>query len=124
MCNISGKSNETSKPNCLQYYLRAKHLALKEDSFKRIKIVSTNAFWNYSSAKAVEASFEITYFNTLAEKPHNIGKTLIKPCMLTAASLVLKEATGELVKNSLSDYTKKTRIHEITQDIELKVLEK
>ena len=60
----------------------------KEELFKRMKIVSSNAFQKYSSAEAVEASSKIAYLIALAKKPHNIGGTSIKPCMLKEASLV------------------------------------
>ena len=54
-----------------------------------------------------------------------MGKTLIKSCMLKAASLVLGEANRkELMKISLSDFTVKTRIHENAEDTELQVLKK
>ena len=91
----------------------------KEDS-NGIKIVSSDAFWKYSSAEAVEASLEIAYLIALAKNSHNIGKALIKPCMLKATSLVLgKVNRKELAKTSLSDSTVKTRIDEIAEDIEL-----
>ena len=61
----------------------------------------------------------------LAKKPHNIGETLIKPCMLTVTSLVFEEANSKkLAKISLSDSTVKSRIDEMAEDIELQLLEK
>ena len=60
-----------------------------------------------------------------AKKPHNIGETLIKPCMIKAASLVLGVASSnKLAKISLSDSTIKTRIDELESDIEFQVLKK
>ena len=60
-----------------------------------------------------------------AKKPHNIGETLIKPCMLKASSLVLgKSNSKKLAKISLSDSTIKTRIDELANDIECQVLQK
>ena len=47
-----------------------------------MKIVSGETFRNSSSAETVEASFKIADMIALARKPHNIGETLIKPCML------------------------------------------
>ena len=77
-----------------------------------------------SISEVVEASFEITYLTALAKKPHNIGKTLIKPCMRKADSLVLEEVnTKKLLNISLSDSTVKTRIDEIAENIEQQVLE-
>ena len=40
---------------------------VKEESFKRMKIVSNDTFWKYSSAKAMQASFEIAYLIALAK---------------------------------------------------------
>ena len=54
-----------------------------------MNIMCSDVFWKYSSAEAVEASFEIAYSIALAKKPHNIEEILIKPCLLKAANLVL-----------------------------------
>ena len=52
-------------------------------------------------------------------------KTLIKPCMLKASSLVLGESNiKKLAKISLSDSTIETRIDELANDIECQVLQK
>ena len=67
----------------------------------------------------------MAYFIGLAKKPHNVGETLRKPCMLKAFCLVLGEANRkEWAKIFLSDSTVKTRIDEIAVDIKLQVLEK
>ena len=58
-------------------------------------------------------------------KKHNIGETLIKPSMLKATNLVFGETNSKkLAKISLSNYTLKTRIDELANDIECKVLQK
>ena len=60
-----------------------------------------------------------------AIKPHSIGKTIIKPCMLKAINLVLgKTSTKKLAKISLADSTIKTCIDELANDIEHQVLQK
>ena len=60
-----------------------------------------------------------------AKKPHNIGETLIKSCMIKAASLVLGVASSnKLAKIFLSDSTIKTRIDELASDIEFQVFKK
>ena len=57
------------------------------------------------------------------KKPHNIGETLTKLCMIKAASVVLGVASSnKLAKISLSDSTIKTRIDELASDIEFQVL--
>ena len=132
---LENLSNDALRPSRLQRHLQAKHPGLqdkslaffeaKKESFKRMKIVSGETFRNSSSAETVEASFKIAYMIALAKKPHNIGETLIKPCMLTATSLVLGEANSKkLAKISLSDSTVKSRIDEMAEDIELQLLEK
>ena len=59
-----------------------------------MRIESKETFYQSPSAEVVEASFEIA--NTIAQtkKPHNIGETMIKPCMIKAASLVLGVASN------------------------------
>ena len=90
-----------------------------------MKIACAENFSQLSSAELVEASFEIAQMIAQAKKPHNIGETLIKPCMLKASSLVLGESNSKkLAKISLSDSTIKTRIDELANDIECQVLQK
>ena len=90
-----------------------------------MKIVSSDAFRKYLSAEALGVSFEIAYLIALAKRPHNNRDTLIKPCVLKAASLGLGEANRkELAKISFSDSTVKIRINEIAEDIEFQVLKK
>ena len=128
-------SNDALRPNRLKRHLQTKHplhqtkpLAFfqsKKDSFKKMKIACAKSFGQLSSAEVVEASFEIAQMIAQAKKPHNIGETLIKPCMLKASSLVLGESSSKkLAKISLSDSTIKTRIDELANDIECQVLHK
>ena len=71
--------------------------------------MSSDAFWKYLSAEAVEESFKIAYFIALAKKSHNIEKALMKPCMLKAVNAVIEEVNRiELLKISLSDYSGNT----------------
>ena len=128
-------SNDALRPNRLKRHLQTKHplhqtkpLAFfqsKKDYFKKMKIACAKSFGQLSSAEVVEASFEIAQMIAQAKKPHNIGETLIKPCMLKASSLVLGESSSKkLAKISLSDSTIKTRIDELANDIECQVLHK
>ena len=53
------------------------------------------------------------------KKPHKIGETLIKPCMLKVASHVLiKVYSKKKARISLSDSTIKTLIDELAKNIE------
>jgi len=88
-----------------------------------MKIASSECFCLSSSAEVVEASYEIAHKIAKEKKPHTIGETLIKPCILKAASLVLGEANSKkLGKISLSDPSIKTRINELAKHIECQVL--
>ena len=90
-----------------------------------MKIICAENFGQSSSAEVVEASYEIAQMIAQAKKPHNIGETLIKPCMLKASSLALGESNRKkLAKISLSDSTIKTRIDDLANGIECQVLQK
>ena len=72
-----------------------------------------------------EASFEIAYMIAQAKKPHNVVETLIKPCVIKAASLVLGVASSsKLAKISLCDSTIKTRIDKLANEIEFRLIQK
>ena len=127
-------SNDALRPSRLKRHLETKHpghqnkslvfFQSKKDSFKKMKILSADSFCQSSSAEVVKVSFEIALIIAQAKKPHN-GETLIKPCMLKATSLVLRETNSKkLAKISLSNSTLKTRIDELANDIECKVLQK
>ena len=125
-------SNDALRPTRLQRHLQTKHschqnkpLAFfqgKKDSLKKMKIASKETICQSPSAEVVEASFEVARMIAQVKKPHNIGKTLIKPFVIKAASLVLGVAsTNKLAKISLSEFTIKTRIDELANDIEFQV---
>jgi len=63
-----------------------------------MKIAGKEHFRQSSSDEIAEASFEIARMISRAKKSHNIGETLVKPCMLQAASIVL----GEMKSRKLS----------------------
>ena len=59
------------------------------------------------------------------KKPHNIGETFLKPCILESVKLVLGEKASQTMKQiSLSNDAIKSRIHEISDNIKSKVLSK
>ena len=128
-------SNDSLRPNRLQCHLQTKHSSpqnipfaffqSKDDSFKKMEIARKETFCLSPSAGVVEASFEIAHMIAQVKKPHNIGETLIKLCMIKAASLVLGVASSnKLAKISLSDSTIKTGIDELANDIKFQVLQK
>ena len=86
-----------------------------------MKIASSECFYQSSSAKLVEASFEIVHMVAKEKRPHNIGETVIKLCIFKAAGQVLRE---KRVKISLLDFIIKTRINEPAKNIECKVFKK
>ena len=59
-------------------------------------------------------------------KPHNIGETLLKPCILESVKLVLGEKASQTMKQiSLSSNdTIKSPIHEMSDNIKSKELSK
>ena len=128
-------SNDVLRPSRLKRHLKTKYpghqnkslafFQTKKNSFKKMKILCADSFCQSLSAEVVEASFEIALMIAQAKKPHNFGETLIKPCMLKATSLVLKETNSKkLAKISLSISIIKTRIDELVNDIECQVLQK
>ena len=132
---FSSSCNDTLRPTRLQRHFQTKHFChqdkplaffSKQERFtKKMKISSKETFCQSPSAEVVEAYFEIANMIAQAKKPHNIGETLIKPCMIKAASLVLGVASSnKLAKISLSDSTIKTRIDELASDKEFQVLKK
>ena len=73
------------------------------------------------SVEKVEMSFKISDMIAKEKKLHNIGVTLITPCMLKAAGRVLGEIYGKkMLKISLLYSMIKTHIDELTKDIEFK----
>ncbi|XP_075210407.1 N-acetyl-D-glucosamine kinase-like [Lycorma delicatula] len=55
-----------------------------------MKLDSTGSFL-MENDKAVEASFKIALLIAKDKKPHTIGEPLIKPCLITACSVILSE---------------------------------
>lgn len=64
---------------------------------KKIKLGKTGAIYK-SSEKALAASFEISQLIAKAKKPHTIGKTLIKPCLIKTIKQVLGLDTSKKIQ--------------------------
>ena len=57
------------------------------------------------------ASYEVSLQFAKAKKPHNVGETLIKPCLVACADILLGEsAVAKMKQISLSNNTVKNRI--------------
>ena len=57
------------------------------------------------------------------KKPYTIGETLVKPCIIKAAELLLdQKSVDKLSQISLSNDTIKNRIDEMSEDIKLQVI--
>ena len=113
-------ANGSMKPFQLQQHLQKTHkeqankpieyFKLKEDGVKRCRLDSSGSFHqtNYS---IVEASYAVALRIVKSKKPHNIGETLVKPCLLECAKLVLGDtAYNQLKQVSLSNDTVRRRI--------------
>ena len=93
-------------------------------SLKRQKLDQTGMFWRTNKA-AVHASYAIALHVAKTKKPHNIGETLLKPCILESVKLVMGEKASQTMKQiSLSNDTIKSRIREMSDNIKSKVLSK
>lgn len=125
-------SNDAMRPSRLERHLVTKHSGLKDKakeffasksvSLKRVKLDSMGSFAQ-SSEKVLEASFELALLIAKAKKSHTVGETLVKPCLLKAADIVLGiESKQKLSQIPLSDNTIKRRIDVMADDIEKQVV--
>lgn len=91
-------SNDAMRPVRLQRHLKTVHPELQNKSrdfflnktaaLKRMRLDSTAVF-NVEAQKAMEASYEISLIIAKNKKPHTLGETVIKPCLLTAAAKMM-----------------------------------
>ena len=133
-CVVSMKtfSSTNMKPASLKQHLPNAHPSVmsknrfffgpKLSSLKRQKLDQTGMFWRTNKA-AVHASYAIALHVVKTKKPHIIGETLLKPCILESVKLVLGEKASQTMKQiSLSNDTIKSRIHEMSDNIKSKGL--
>ena len=83
------------KPASLKQHLENAHPSMmsknrsffesKLSSLKRQKLDQTGMFWRTNKA-AVHASYAIALHVAKTKKPHNIGETLLKPCILESGT--------------------------------------
>ena len=90
---------------------------LKANRLKKMRLDSTGQFRTNSKA-IVTASYEVSLQVVKTKKPHNIGETLIKPCLVACADILLGEsAVAKMKQVSLSNNTVKNRIDDMASDI-------
>ncbi|XP_003366004.1 zinc finger protein [Trichinella spiralis] len=69
-------------------------------------------------SRLTRASYEIAMLIAKNKKPHTIGESLVKPCIVNAVKILLGDDMAKQFKNiSLSDSTVKRRIDELADDI-------
>lgn len=126
-------SNDALRPTRLMRHLETKHGALKnkpEEYFvmknRELKRIQTNTAASFvpSTGRIVEASYELSLLIAKNQKPHTVGETLVKPCLLKAAEIVLGPQEKKRLSNiSLSDNTVKRRIDDMGADLQNQVVE-
>ena len=127
-------SNSSMKPYQLKQHLTTVHpehskndrafFKLKETGLKRVKLDSSGAF-HQQAKSTVHASYAIALLVAKNKKPHTIGETLIKPCILECARIVLnKDAISKLEQISMSNDTIKSRIVDMSNNIKHQVITK
>ncbi|XP_067945066.1 protein FAM200C-like [Watersipora subatra] len=96
----------------------------KERELKQAKLDSTGSF--HIQAQAItEASYALSYRIAKDKKPHTIGETSVKPCLLECTKIILGDTVTQKVADlSLSDSTVKSRINDMSADIKRQVIEK
>ena len=73
---------------------------------------------------SLEASFYVALEIAKQKKPHTIGETLIKPCTIKMAQLMLGEASAKKLQQvPLSNDTVKRRIARMSSNIKEQVVE-
>ncbi|XP_072378031.1 protein FAM200C-like [Diabrotica undecimpunctata] len=99
-CVICDKvlSNDAMRPNRPERLLSSKHnsfkdktkecFATKSENLKRMKLDSTVSKAQ-SSKKVLNASYELSLLIAKGKNSHIIGETLVKPCLLKAADIIL-----------------------------------
>ena len=131
ICNLV-MCNGNLKPSGLREHLNSKHrnyVGTSIDAFKlkRIRYDQKATLSSYGFAPPekpfLEASYKVSYMIAKKKKPHTIGESLVKPCALEMAKIVLGEdAVKRLSQVSLSNNTVRQRIKDMSDDIVTQVV--
>lgn len=127
-------SNDALKPAKLKRHLDTVHSNFadrtpqffegKLENLKKMKLGPSGTRFA-TSEKTLIASFEISKLIVQSKKPHTIGETLVKPCLLKAVEEVLGvEAKKKIEEIPLSNNTVKARIDVMSNDIEEQLVSK
>ena len=127
LCNVIF-CNANMKPSRLKEHFNHKHggakAGLDSESLKikraRFDSMETLEKWGFVRAEKplLLGSYKVAYEIAKQEKPHTIAESLIKPCALEMASIVLgKDAKRKLQAVRLSDNTISSRICDISYEI-------
>ena len=131
MCNAA-LSAESLKPSKLKRHLEKNHpnYVIKDLEFfrrykaglKRQKLDFTGNF-QQENAAATQASYEVALQIAKQKKPHTVGESLVKPCLLKAVKLVLGESSEAKMRQiSLSNDTIQRRISDMSEDVKEQVI--
>ncbi|XP_045123136.1 protein ZBED8-like [Portunus trituberculatus] len=80
--------------------------------------------YQQTNISIVKASYVIALQVAKAKKPHTIGESLLKPCIVDSVRLVLGEESSQKMKQILSNNTIKNKIPEMSEDIKENVVSK
>ncbi|XP_057654750.1 protein FAM200C-like [Diorhabda carinulata] len=122
------------RPNRLLRHFSTKHVSFKEklkeffaaksQKLKCMKLDSTGSAAQSSHRKLQAASYELFVLIAKETKSHTIGATLVKPCLLKAADVVLgTDSRKKLSQIPLSDNTVKRRNDDMAEDIKNQVVD-
>ena len=126
-------SNDSMRPAKLKQHLHNVHPHTKDKekiylerqsrALKKMRLDASGEFFT-RERKIVEASYVVAFKIAKQKKPHSIGETLIKPCVLKMADIMLgKDAERKLASISLSNSTIQRRIKDLSDDIKCQVVE-
>lgn len=128
-------TNESMKRGRLEAHLKAKHNAhinsdlnyfqtLKKNFEKRVTLKSLFTAHNATINRTLEASYQISLLIAKSGKSHTIGENLIKPSISAFLKTVLEKDDKDVKAMPLSNNTVSRRIDEMSEDIEIQLVEK
>lgn len=128
-------SNEYMKLGRLEAHLKVKHSAhvnsdlkyfenLKKNFEKRPTLKSLFTAHTQTTNRTLEASYQISLLIAKAGKNHTIGENLIKPSISAFLKTVLEKDDKDVKAMPLSNNTVSKRIDEMSNDIEMQLVEK
>ena len=98
------------------------YFELKAHQVKKMRLDTTGQFQTTSKAM-LTASYEVSLQVAKAKKPYNIAETLIKPCLVECATILLdSNAVSKIKQVSLSNDTIKSRIDDMACNIKSKLI--